>query len=73
MKRLKKRFIVACKQINRGNTNPGNAKEHYQSFIRKKNKISKTIRNNYLSVKNVWTPKSYSYKIIYYRTSKHFT
>ena len=33
---------------------PCNAKEHYQSFIKKKNKkkhheISKTIRNNYLS------------------------
>ena len=27
---------------------PHNAKEHYQSFIRKKNKI----RNNYLSTKN---------------------
>ena len=34
---MKKRFIVACKQINRRNTNPGNAKEHYQSFIRNKN------------------------------------
>ena len=30
--------------------NPRNAKEHYESFIVKKNeKISKTIRNNYLS------------------------
>ena len=31
-----------------------NAKEHCQSFIRKKEKrkITKTIRNNYLSTKN---------------------
>ena len=26
---------------------PRNANEHYQPFIRKKNKISKTIKNNY--------------------------
>ena len=31
----KKRFIVACKQISRKNTDTRNAKEHYQSFIRK--------------------------------------
>ena len=33
---------------------PHNAKEHYQSFIRKKNtKSLKTIKNNYLSTKNL--------------------
>ena len=31
----KKRFIVACKQINRKIPDPCNAKEHYQSFNRK--------------------------------------
>ena len=31
----KKRLVVACKQINRKIPNPCNAKEHYQSFIRK--------------------------------------
>ena len=37
---------------------PCNAKEHYQSFIKKgkKNKVSKTIRNNYLSTKKFWKP-----------------
>ena len=34
----KERFIVAWKQINRKKMpNPGNVKEHYQSFVRKKN------------------------------------
>ena len=32
-----------------------NPKKHYQSFLRKK--ISKTIRNNYLSTKNILKPK----------------
>ena len=31
------RFVIACNQINRKNTWSCNAKEHYQSFIRKKN------------------------------------
>ena len=35
-KKKKKRFVVACKQINRNKPDPRNAKEHYQSFIRKK-------------------------------------
>ena len=42
-----KRFVVACSQINRKMLDPHNAKEHYQSFKRKKNiksvKISKII------------------------------
>ena len=33
----KERFIVACKQINGKIPHTRNAKEHYQSFIRKKN------------------------------------
>ena len=33
----KKRFIVACKQIIRKIIDPDSTKEHYQSFIRKKN------------------------------------
>ena len=32
-KKKKKRFVVACKQINRNKPDPCNAKEHYQSFI----------------------------------------
>ena len=31
----KKTIVVVCKQINWKNTWPSNAKEHYQSFIRK--------------------------------------
>ena len=34
---MKKRFAVACEQINKKIPDPCNAKEHYQSFIRKKN------------------------------------
>ena len=34
----KKRFVVACKQIySKKIPHPRNSKEHYQSFIRKKN------------------------------------
>ena len=39
----KKRFVLACGQINRKILDPRNAKEHYQSFIRKKNTKSETI------------------------------
>ena len=39
MKRLEK-IIVACEQINRKIRGPCNAKKHYQSFIRKKNRKS---------------------------------
>ena len=45
MKHLKKRFIVACKQINRKIPNSRNATEHYQSFIRKKATKSKKQSN----------------------------
>ena len=53
MKCLKKRFVVAGKQINRKIYDPRNFEPHCQSFIRKrKDEISKTIRNKYLSVKH---------------------
>ena len=51
---LKKKFLLLANKLIEKLSDPGNAKEHYQSFIRKKNpKISETIRNNYLSIKNV--------------------
>ena len=54
MKRLKKRFVVACKQINRKKIpDPGNAKELSIIYKKVKHKTSKTIRNNYLSTKNI--------------------
>ena len=37
MKRLKK-IVVSCKQINKKMPDCRNAKEHYQLFIRKKNR-----------------------------------
>ena len=46
MKHLRKtRFIAACEQINKKIPDSCNAKEHYQSFIRKKN-IKSVKRNN---------------------------
>ena len=37
-----------------------NAKEHYQSFVKKeKHKISKAIREKYLSTKTFWKPKHF--------------
>ena len=66
MKCLKKRFVVAGKQINRKIHDPRNFKPHCQSFIRKrKDQISKTIRNKYLSVKHFWKHKHCWYKISY--------
>ena len=47
----KKRFIVTCEQINRKIPDPCNAQQHYESFLRKKNRKSVIIRNNYLSTK----------------------
>ena len=38
MKHLKKRLVVARKEINRITPDPCNAKEHYQPLIKKKNK-----------------------------------
>ena len=53
MKRLKRQnlLLLTNKLIEKVHDSR-NAKEHYQSFIKKKNKkISKTIRNNYLLTK----------------------
>ena len=75
MKPLKRKdlLLLANKLIEKI-PDPCNAKEHYQSFLKKeKQKISKTIRNNYLSTKIVCKPKQCRYKISYYRTSKKFT
>ena len=38
-----KRFVVARKKINRKNPLPRNAKEQYQSYVRKKNRKSEII------------------------------
>ena len=43
----KKGFVVAWNQSNRKNLDLRSAKKHYESFIRKKNKIIKTMKNNY--------------------------
>ena len=51
---------------------PRDAKERYQSFLRKKYN-SKAIRNNFLSTQKIEKPKHCWYKIKYYRTSKNFT
>ena len=69
----KKKLFLANKLIEKI-TDSRNAKEHCQSFIRKKpHKISITIRNNYLSPKIFWKPKQFWYKINCYETSKPFT
>ena len=47
-----KRFVAACNQINRKIIDPLNAKEHYESFLRKKNKITKTVKRKYSANKN---------------------
>ena len=48
-----------------------NAKEHYQSFIRKKNnKLVKKTKNNYSSTKNFGKPKHCWYKISYYKNAQ---
>ena len=73
MKLLKKRFIVAYKQINWKNAWSSLCWQTLSIIYKKeKHKISKTIRNNYLSTKNFWKPKHCWYKISYYRTSKNF-
>ena len=53
MKLLKKKdlLLLANKLIEKM-PDPCNSKKH-QTFIRKKHKISGTIRNNYLSTKNI--------------------
>ena len=58
------RFVAAWKQIDGKTPDLRNAKQHYQSFLRKNNKkVSKTIIINYhyLSTKkiNIYQPKSF--------------
>ena len=52
---------------------PCNAKEHYQLFLIKKHKISKTIKNNYSGTKNIWKLKQSWCENGYYRSSRNFT
>ena len=40
---MKKRFIVACRQINKKIPDPHNAKENYHQFIRNKNIKSEIV------------------------------
>ena len=47
-----KRFVAACIQINRKIIDPLNAKEHYESSLRKKTKITKTVKRKYSANKN---------------------
>ena len=37
MKRLKKGFVIACNEINRKTADPSNAKEYYNSNLKRKN------------------------------------
>ena len=59
MKRLsKKNLLLLANKLTKNMPDPRNAEEQYQSFIIKKTqKISKTIRNNYLCTKNFPKPK----------------
>ena len=50
---LKKDLLLLANKLIEKIPDPRNAKEHYQLCIRKKIKINKTIRNNYLSTKNL--------------------
>ena len=51
-----------------------NAKEHYQSFIRKKNnKLVKKTKNNYSSTKNFGNPNIVDIKSVITKTPKNVT
>ena len=53
MKCLKKKdLMLLANKLMENILEQHNAKEHHQSFIRKKHKVSKTIKSNYLSTKN---------------------
>ena len=74
MKHLKKKDLswLASKSVEKI-PDPHNAKEHYQSFVKKeKRKINKAIRDKYLSTKTFWKPKHFRLKIGHYRTFKNF-
>ena len=53
----KKDLLSPANKLIKNIPDPRNVKEHYQSFVIKKNSI--TIRHNYLSTKNVSKPKHY--------------
>ena len=53
MKRLKRKdLLFLATKLTEKTPDPRNAKKQYQSFIRKKNKINKAIKNNYSATKN---------------------
>ena len=44
----KKRFVVACNQANRKKADPSDAKDYYNSYLKKKKyKIGKMIKSNH--------------------------
>ena len=50
-----------------------NAKEYYQSFLRKKRlKVNEVIKNSYSTTKTYRKPKYYGYKSRHYRISRNF-
>ena len=53
MKHQKKDLRLLATRLTKKIPDPRNVKEHYQSFTKKKHKISKRIKNKYLSTKNV--------------------
>ena len=60
MKRLKKKdLLLLAKKLIEKMSHPHNAEKNDHSLIRKKTqKISKAIRNNYLSTNIFWKPKN---------------
>ena len=74
---LKKAVIIqwnvfACNYINRKIADSSNAKGYYSSYLKRKNKIGKTIKNDYSATKSCRNPKHCCY-ISCYRTSKNLT
>lgn len=57
LKHQKKRFTKICKQINRKIPDPSNTKGYYQSYLKKKTRIGKTIKNSFSRTKNFKKPK----------------
>ena len=47
-KTWKKRFVTTCKQVHRKILDPRNAKEHYQSFMRKEK--TKSVKQSEITV-----------------------
>ena len=75
MKRLKKRFAIACNQINRKMLATSNAKEHYDFYLKRKNtksvKRSKVISQQLKSIENIVDIKSVVIK--HPKTSQKFS